>query len=88
MPTDRTSELIRSAGSSITIFSGRTKIETKAIPLSQGEFVVPREPDIPLDSWFRWNGQEYRISKIERSQLGNILICIEREPSSSTEEKS
>lgn len=82
MGIDRTSEIIREAGSPVSIRSGSTQIDTMAIPLPENEFVVPRDLDIPSNAWFHWEGKKYQVSKIERSQMGDILICIEKEPSS------
>lgn len=77
MASNKVNELIRLAGSPVTVHGESTTIDVQmvALPEDGAEFLAPRDVEIPSGGWFRWDGQEYRILKVKPSQLGDIVVC-------------
>ncbi len=73
MTNNRANDLITRLGEPVAIRIGAVCVDTLAVALERGEFLVARGLSIQVDARFCWRDREYVIVKIEPSQLGDVL---------------
>lgn len=52
---------------------GDANVEIRVIPLSEGEFLAPRDTEVSPGACLTWRGSRYEVEKVEASQLGLVL---------------
>jgi hypothetical protein len=77
MTPNRVDDHVRATGDPVTIHIGSARLETAAVPLGEGEFLVPRDLGVSSGAHLRWRDRCYIIGRVEGHQLGCILHTVE-----------
>lgn len=71
---DETNEKILAIGSEIEIKTREFAIRTKTVALGPDEFLIPRGLSVPKGAQFTWGRTQYAVRKVDKTQIGDVLI--------------